>query len=556
MKSRAEKLALLQDRFDVLIVGGGATGLGLAVDAATRGYRTALVEAGDFAQATSSRATKLVHGGVRYLASGQLPLVYEALHERMVMLRNAPHLVHPLPFVTPAYRWFELPWYGLGLKLYDMLSGKSSLGSTKILSARETQDRIPGIAGKGLKGSILYHDGQFDDARLALALARTAEDHGALVLNYVRCTEVLKREGKVCGAVAQDEESGETRRVEAAAVINATGIFVDTLRQQDTPGLDNLLSVSRGTHLVVSGEFLQGNAEDRGDAIMVPKTKDGRIIFAIPWLGKVVIGTTDLPASKVEMEPGHEASEIDFLLETINPYLSRPVQRADILSIFSGLRPLVTGNKASTSKLSREHHIEMSASGMVTVAGGKWTTYRRMAEDTLDFAIRNKLLPLKACVSREVRLHGAPSMAQAKLQMALPLSQYGSDAAAVRQLCADEPSLATRLDLELPYTAAEVVYAVHEEMARTLEDVLSRRTRALLLNAQAAQRAAPRAAEVMARELGCDGAWVASQVAHFDKLARRFYEVADTAPSLASGEVLTADSASQPGVAVPISGRR
>lgn len=525
MRSRVEKLASFQDRFDVLIIGGGATGLGIAVDAVTRGYRTALVEAGDFAQATSSRATKLVHGGVRYLASGQLPLVYEALHERKVMLSNAPHLVHPLPFVTPAYKWLDLPWYGAGLKLYDVLSGKASLGPTKILSARATRDRIPGIQAKGLRGSILYHDGQFDDARLALALARTAEDHGAVILNYVRCAELLKSEGKVCGARVQDVESGQSLTINASAVINATGIFVDALRQQDTPGLNKLLSVSRGTHLVVGAEFLREDERGQANAIMVPKTQDGRIIFAIPWLGKVVIGTTDIPAATVEMEPGHEPSEIAFLLETINPFLSRPVLRSDVLSIFSGLRPLVTGNKANTSKLSREHHIDISPSGMVTVAGGKWTTYRRMAEDTLDFASKNSLLPAKECVSKGIRLRGAPPLAEGRTPGTHPLAQYGTDAAAVARLSAEDPSLAALLDPSLPYMLAEVVYAVREEMARTLEDVLSRRTRSLLLDARAAQRAAPLVAEVMARELGRDREWIGSELASFNQLARRFYEL-------------------------------
>ncbi len=540
MRSRSEKLTLLEDRFDVLIVGGGATGLGIAVDAATRGYRTALVEAGDFAQATSSRATKLVHGGVRYLASGQLPLVYEALRERKVMLSNAPHLVHPLPFVTPAYKWFDMPFYGAGLKLYDMLSGSSSLGPTKILSARETRERIPGIATTGLKGSVMYHDGQFDDARLALALARTAEDHGALVLNYVRCTELIKREGKTCGARVQDKETGQSHTMSAAAVINATGIFVDGLRQQDTPGLGPLLSVSRGTHLVVAADFLQPDGRGQANAIMVPKTEDGRIVFAIPWLGKVVIGTTDLPATKVEMEPGHEASEIDFLLETINPYLSRPVVRADILSIFSGLRPLVTGNHANTSQLSREHHIDSSASGMVTVAGGKWTTYRRMAEDALNFASKSGLLPPKECVSKRIKLRGAPAPAEAKVPQAHPLSQYGTDAFAVDKLSEDDPSLAGLLDEALPYTLAEVVYAVREEMARTIEDVLSRRTRALLLDARAAQRAAPLVAEAMARELGYGRDWIETQLATFNQLARRFYEIEED--GAASGALRTAVS--------------
>ncbi len=525
MTSRAEKLASLGDHFDVLIVGGGATGLGLAVDAVTRGYRTALVEAGDFAQATSSRATKLVHGGVRYLASGQIPLVYEALHERKVMLTNAPHLVYPLPFVTPAYKWFDLPFYGTGLKLYDVLSGKASLGPTKILTARETRERLPGIAPKGLKGSILYHDGQFDDARLALALARTAEDHGALVLNYVRCTEILKRDGKVSGALVQDAESGQVFHVNASAVINATGIFVDNLRQQDTPGLGKLLSVSRGTHIVVAAEFLRANGSQEANAIMVPKTEDGRIIFAIPWLGRVVIGTTDIPATNVAMEPGHDASEIDFLLETINPYLARPITPADILSIFSGLRPLVTGNQANTSKLSREHHIDISASGMITVAGGKWTTYRRMAEDTLNFAIKHNLLPQKRCISKGIRLRGAPPLDAVMPAPTDSLARYGTDANSVHKLGAEDPSLAARIDPALPYTFAEIVYAVREEMAQTLDDVLSRRTRALLLDARAAQRAAPAVALVMAGELGYGQGWIDAQLASFDELARRFYEV-------------------------------
>jgi glycerol-3-phosphate dehydrogenase len=516
MKNRSESLAQLEDTFDLLVVGGGATGLGIAVDGATRGYRTALVEAGDFAQATSSRATKLVHGGVRYLASGQIHLVYEALRERKVLLANAPHIVQALPFLTPAYRWFQLPYYGAGLLAYDVLSGSSSLGPTKILSARETRRRIPGIAAQGLKGSILYHDGQFDDARLALALARTAEDHGTLILNYVRCAELKKNNGKICGATVIDVETGKALEVRASAVINATGIFVDDVRAKDESAAAKLLSVSRGTHLVVPGDVL-GEA----NALMVPKTRDGRIIFAIPWLGKVVIGTTDIPAANIEMEPGHDESEVEFLLETINPYLSRPLGRHDILSVFSGLRPLVTGKQAKTSKLSREHYIEVSASGLVTVAGGKWTTYRRMAEDTIDAAIKRELLPARPCISKRVRLHGAPAL----VDQASATSRYGTDAAAIEELYRADASLTQRLDDALPYTLGEVVYAVREEMARTVEDVLSRRTRALLLNARAALRAAPLVAKAVAEELGYGADWIAGEVCRFKKLAEEFYLV-------------------------------
>ena len=518
MLTRAEKLALLaetaKDKLDLLIVGGGATGLGIAVDAASRGYRTALVEAGDFAQATSSRATKLVHGGVRYLVSGQVHLVYEALHERKIMLRNAPHLAHPLPFVTPAYGWFDFPFYGTGLKLYDALSGHSSLGPTRFLSRRETCERVPGIATGGLKGSVLYYDGQFDDARLALTLARTAEDHGAIVLNYARCAALNKTGGRIRGAQVEDGETGRTFEVHADTVINATGIFVDELRSYDDASSPHMLSVSRGTHIVVPAEVLGSE-----NALMVPKTRDGRVIFAIPWLGKVVIGTTDVPMPAVAVEPGHEGAEVDFLLETINPYLARPIGKGDILSVFSGLRPLITGGQVKTSKLSREHTIQVSSSGLITIAGGKWTTYRRMAEDALGAAIRGRMLPDRPCATRTLRLHGAPG----EPQRYGPLSHYGTDAGEVAALQESNPSMAALLDPALPYSGAEVVFAARFEMARSVEDVLARRTRALLLDARAAQRAVPVVAGLLAAELGHGAEWIEHQTRSFIALAERFY---------------------------------
>jgi glycerol-3-phosphate dehydrogenase len=538
MSTRAEALARLgnsrRETLDVLIVGGGATGLGLAVDAATRGYRTALVEAGDFAQATSSRATKLVHGGVRYLVSGQVHLVYEALRERKIMLRNAPHLVHPLPFVTPAYTWFDLPYYGAGLKAYDVLSGSSSLGPTRFLSAAQTRERIPGIAAKNLKGSVLYHDGQFDDARLALALARTAQDHGAAVLNYARCQSLHKTDGKVSGAEIRDMVSGNVCEVQARTIINATGIFVDEVRGLDEPSSLPMLSVSRGTHIVVPGDVL-----GHQNAIMVPKTADGRIIFAIPWLGKVVIGTTDLPAPSVAMEPGHQHAEISFLLETINPYLARPLGEADVLSVFSGLRPLVTGSQAKTSKLSREHTIDTSPSGLITVAGGKWTTYRRMAEDTLAAAIRQGMLPDAPCRTREIRLHGAPAESLDQS----PLARYGTEAEQIAAMWVADPALATPLDADLPFTRAEVVFATRHEMALTVEDVLSRRTRALLLDARAAQRAAPVTARLMAAELGRDAAWAEAEAQRFCALAEQFYMVKGATDQVQSPATVAASAA-------------
>lgn len=521
MADRAAKFRSLEGQFDVLVVGGGATGLGIAVDASTRGFRTALVEAGDFAQATSSRATKLVHGGVRYLVSGQMHLVYEALRERKLMMQNAPHLVHPLAFVTPAYSWFDLPFYGSGLKAYDLLAGSSSVGRTRILNAEETRRLVPGIQARDLKGSIVYYDGQFDDARMALALARTAEDHGAVVLNYMRFLEPVKKNDRIIGGIVRDVETREICEIRAKVVINATGIFVDEIREQDEPATQPLLRGSRGTHIVVPHEVLGD-----GSAIMVPKTRDGRLIFAIPWLGKVVIGTTDIPAAEPKVEPGFDESEIDYLIETINPYLGRAIAKENILSIFSGLRPLISEKAATTAKISREHRIDISRSGLITVAGGKWTTYRRMAEDTLDLATDREILPKAKCVTKELSLHGAPAEAVDDDEF----SSYGTDARRVRDLIAADDSLATKLDGDLPFVRAEVVYAVREEMARTVEDVLSRRTRALLLNARAAERAAPVTAQIMADELGRDKVWADEQVRTFCELASNSYLLNSATP--------------------------
>ena len=517
---REEKWERLREGCDVLIVGGGATGLGIAVDAVTRGLRTVLVEAADFASATSSRATKLVHGGVRYLASGQMHLVYEALRERRVMLRNAPHLVHRLGFVTPAYQWTDLPFYGMGLKLYDLLSGRSSLGSTRILSARETIDAVPGVQSEDLKGGIEYYDGQFDDARFALALARTAEDHGAVVLNYARCVRLVERNGRMCGAVIADAETGGERELTAGAVINAAGIFLDDVRRMSEQDCAPLLRASRGTHIVVEGSVLGGDK-----ALMIPKTRDGRVIFAIPWMGQCVIGTTDVPVDAAAMEPGYTEDEIQFLLETIRPYLARPLERSAIRSVFSGLRPLVSGQGATTAKLSREHHLEVSCSGLVTIAGGKWTTYRRMAEDTLDFAAQNGLIEQRACWTQELRLHGAPTEPDREQNGQAVLARFGTDAAAILRLQNEDALLAEPLHARLPFTAAEVVFAAREEMARTVEDVLSRRMRALLMDARAAVEAAPRVAALMAGELGRDDAWAERETTAFTLLAKKYYEL-------------------------------
>lgn len=507
------------DVFDVLVIGGGATGLGIAVDAATRGFRTALAEAGDFAQATSSRATKLVHGGVRYLASGQVNLVYEALHERAIMMRNAPHLVHPQAFLLPTYTRWELPYFGAGLLLYDVMSVRSSMGRTRILGRESALKQIPNLAGDRLSGGVLYYDGQFNDARFALILARTAVDRGATVLNYMRCIRFTSTNSRLDGAVLRDALTGSEHHVRARVVINATGIFTDSVRQLDDPAVPPLLTVSRGTHIVVGAHVLGGDT-----GIMVPKTRDGRVIFAIPWQGRVVIGTTDVAAPAPAMEPGHTPSEIAFLLETINPFLAAPLDESDILSVFSGLRPLVAGKIPTTSRISREHQLDISASGLITVAGGKWTTYRHMAEDTLAVASKHRLLEKRPCVTARTPLHGfAP-----QLEVADPYQrEYGADAQQIDALIAAEPTLAEPIDGALPYTLAQCLYAVQQEMAQTLEDVLSRRTRALLLDAGATLRAAPRVAALIASELGHDAGWVAAQLKEFNALVGAGYRLSE-----------------------------
>ena len=514
-QTRATAFAALTTPQDVLILGGGATGLGLALDAATRNLRTTLVEAGDYAQATSSRATKLVHGGVRYLASGQIHLVYEALHERAVMLANAPHLVHPLPTLLPASHLWELPWFGAGLTLYDLLSGKSTMGPTRILGKKALATRIPGIDLTKLKGGILYHDAQFNDARYALSLALTAIDHGATVLNYARCKSFLYEIKKIAGAVVEDTETQTEYTIRAKTVINATGIFTDQIRTLDQPSRPPLLSVSRGTHIVVPANILPG-----ATAIMVPKTDDNRVIFAIPWQGAVLIGTTDIPDTTSATEPTSTPAEIDYLLATIRPYLATHPTHADILSIFSGQRPLVTGKEHTTSKLSREHHIDIAPSTLITIAGGKWTTYRRMAQDTLDFAIKQNLIPPSPCITTTTPLHAAQTP---PANQDPHLAEYGTEAKTIEALIHADPTLAAPMDPALPYTRAMLLHAIRHEQARTLEDLLSRRTRSLLLNAQASLRAAPAAALLLAKELNRDASWGQSQLNSFEAMAKEHY---------------------------------
>jgi glycerol-3-phosphate dehydrogenase len=503
------------ERWDAIVVGGGATGTGVAIDAASRGYDVLLLEQSDFGKGTSSRSTKLVHGGVRYLEQGNVALVMEALKERGLLLRNAPHLVGNLGFVVPNYDWWEAPFYGIGLKLYNLLAGKYGFGPSRILSREETLERLPTIKTEGLKGGVIYFDGQFDDSRLLINLVATASEQGATLLNYAPVTELTKdAEGFVDGVKFRDAETGEEFEARAKVVINATGPFADNLRRNADPSVQPMIAPSQGIHLVFDRSFLAGD-----NAIMVPHTSDGRVMFAIPWHGHTLVGTTDTPVAEAAIEPVALEQEIDFILQTASLYLEKKPTRDDILSVFAGIRPLVrSGESGNTSALSRDHTIRIENSGMITICGGKWTTYRHMAEDCVNQAATLARLPEQPCVTGHLNIHGFHPAA-AKFGH---LWMYGSDAPLVRQLEESEPGWDSPLDAALPYTGAEVVWAVRHEMARTLEDVLARRTRALFLNAQAAIRMAPRAVELMASELGRDKQWEAEQLRTFHVTARNY----------------------------------
>jgi glycerol-3-phosphate dehydrogenase len=519
---RNEMLRKIRERrepWDIAVIGGGATGVGVAVDAASRGLDVVLVEAHDFGKGTSSRSTKLVHGGVRYLEQGNVPLVMSALKERGLLRQNAPHLVHDLAFVVPNYSWWEAPFYGIGLKLYDLLAGKYGFGASKVLSKEETLARLPALEPEELRGGVVYYDGQFDDARLLIHLAMTAADHGGTLVNYCPATGLLRdEEGYVNGLTASDAENGEEFRLPARIVVNATGVFTDTIRRMADPSTDPLVVTSQGIHLVFDRSFLKGDT-----ALMVPRTSDGRVLFVIPWHGHAVAGTTDTPIDAPSLEPKPFEEEIEFILDTAGRYLTRPPTRADVLSVYAGLRPLVKGD-GKTSALSRDHIIHVDPSGLLTITGGKWTTYRHMAEDCVDHCITLGRLRDEPCRTRNLRIHGyaEAGVDETEVNGFEPLDVYGTDAEAIRALAAADPALAAQLDPELPYLAAEIAWAARAEMARTVEDALARRTRALFLNAGSAIAMAPAVARLLAAELGRDQAWIDAQVGEFRQLAEQY----------------------------------
>ena len=515
--NREEMIARLEsESFDVLVIGGGATGLGVAVDAANRGFSTALLEADDFAKATSSRSTKLVHGGVRYLEQLDIALVTEALRERGIMYRNAPHIVRDLPFIVPRYKWWEGPFYGAGLKAYDVLAGKLNLAPSKFLSAEETIAEIPNVEQEGLRGGIRYHDGQFDDARMATSLALTAVDHGAAVANQCAVVGLLKENGAIVGVEAHDREANNSITIRAKVVVNACGIFADSVRKMDDEACKDVVEPSQGVHIVLDKSFQPSDT-----AIMVPHTDDGRVLFVIPWHHRVLVGTTDTPMPKASLEPRALDEEIEFILRNASRFLARDPSRSDIKAVYAGQRPLVHpgGTNADSKSISRSHEVFVSAAGLVSIVGGKWTTYRKMAEDTLTHVIAVGQLDEKPCQTETLRIHGALDRDDPALPASDPQRMYGSDWPEVEALAREDPSLATPLHEDLPYTGAELAFAARREMARTVEDALSRRTRCLLLNAQASIDVAPRAAAILAKELGRDAAWEREQVEVFSELA-------------------------------------
>ncbi len=512
-----ERVLQQQEPWDILVIGGGATGMGICVDAASRGYSVVLLEQSDLGKGTSSRSTKLVHRGVRYLQQGNISLVVEALKERGILSQNAPHLVQNLPFVVPNYQWWEGPFYGVGLKVYDFLAGRYGFGASLPLSREEVLARIPTLQPQGLRGGVLYYDGQFDDSRLLINLAQTAAEQGACILNYARVVRLAKgAEGRICGAVFRDEETGEEHAIRARCVINAAGPFCDSVRQLDDPAAEPLVTPSQGVHIVLDRSFLPGHT-----AIMVPHTPDRRVMFALPWHGHTIVGTTDTPIASVTLEPRPVQGEIELILQAAGNYLARRPERADILSVFTGIRPLFSRPHAGrTARLSREHSISVAPSGLVTIVGGKWTTYRKMAADCVDVAILVGTLPKRACVTRGLRIHGTDSMV--KPPRPDSLAGYGADAAGIAELMRLEPALAQALHPALPITGAEILWAARHEMARTVEDALARRTRALFLNARVAAAMAPSTARLLARELGRGEEWQQAQVEDFQTTAKAF----------------------------------
>jgi len=506
-----------EELWDIVIIGGGATGLGTALDATSRGFKTLLLEQNDFAKGTSSRSTKLVHGGVRYLQQGDVSLVFEALKERGLMFRNAPHLVRNQSFVIPIYDWWGGPFYTVGLKVYDFMAGKLGLGPSKYISKKETVKALPNVERKGLKAGLIYHDGQFDDARMAMSLAQTCVDYGGTVINYMKVTKITKEKDIVSGVVAIDQENHQKHTIKAKVVVNATGVFADEIKKMDDPATKEMIVPSIGIHLVIDKDFLPGN-----HAIMVPQTSDDRVLFAVPWYNKVILGTTDSLVDLPSLEPRASEKDIDFILETAGQYLVKQPTKKDILCVFAGLRPLAMPEKEekATKEISRHHKVLISVSGLITIIGGKWTTYRKMAEDIIDNAIMIGELPERKCITHHLLIHGYNINTEANSN---PMSAYGLDQTKVQSIEGESENYRGYLSESLQIKKAQVIWAVREEMGRTIEDVLARRTRALFLDARESLRIAPETAKLMAEEFGYGEDWVKNQIVQYTELAKGYF---------------------------------
>ncbi|SDL64153.1 glycerol-3-phosphate dehydrogenase [Daejeonella rubra] len=505
-----------ESEWDFIIIGGGATGLGTALDSASRGFKTLLLEQSDFAKGTSSRSTKLVHGGVRYLAQGDISLVYQALKERGRLQVNAAHLVSKEEFIIPCYDWFSVAKYLTGLKMYDWLAGRYSFGRSRFLSRKEVQKKLPGLADESLVGAISYYDGKFDDARLAVNIAQTCIEKGGSVLNYVKVTGLLKNEqGKVTGVKAMDILNNTTYLLRAKAIINATGVFVDDILLMNTPDAEKLVRPSQGVHLVIDSSFL-----DSDSALMIPKTSDNRVLFAVPWHSKLLVGTTDTPIETHSLEPRALKEEVDFILDTASKYFKKKVDKRDVLSVFAGLRPLAAPEKNDTNttrEISRDHKLMVSKSGLITITGGKWTTYRKMSEETVDTAIQTSNLENKTCVTKDLKIHSSTT-----LHSSSHLSIYGTDMPLIEKLALKIPAGGDKLHPSYPNIKAEVIWAVRNEMAYTVEDVLARRMRMLFIDAKAAIEMCRTVAELMAQEMHRSQLWVEEQILEFTQTASEY----------------------------------
>ncbi len=502
--------------WDLIIIGGGATGLGVALDASSRGLKTLLLERNDFASGTSSRSTKLAHGGVRYLAQGNLSLVKEALKERGLMLQNAPHLVHMLPFIIPSYKWWEKFYYGVGLKIYDWMAHHFRIGKTELITTGKIKRLFNNLDLKNLNGGVIYYDGQFDDARLALNIAQTSAENGATLLNYFKVTNLEKKNEKISGVVAKDLETEKIYTLQSKTVINATGVFADSILSLGHKAAKPIIKVSQGIHLVLKREFLESE-----EALMIPKTSDGRVLFVVPWKDYLLVGTTDTPMSKPETHPKALDEEIQFILKTLQNYLIKKPTIDDVLSVFAGLRPLVVpqDKEKGTKEISRDHKLITDESKLITITGGKWTTYRKMAEDTVDEAIKVGKLKNIPCKTENLKIHGYTQ----EKSLEDHLSEYGSDAEVIRRLSQENSKFQEQLHPDFPHIIAEVVWFIRFEMARTIDDILARRLRMLFLNAQAALETAPLIVKILSSELGKDEKWENDQLRRFGDIALNFF---------------------------------